>query len=72
MILDKIILVFYRAPTMNAHRWFSAPNVDGTHGAEGGLPEWLSAEELLATDAYDALHEFPSRFDDLWVKLQGI
>ncbi|MBN3729329.1 hypothetical protein [Burkholderia sp. Tr-20390] len=68
---DVIVIVFYSTPTMNEHRWFSAPNVAGGHGAEGGLPAWLSAEELLATDAYDALHEFPFRFAELWENLQS-
>ncbi|ABO60187.1 hypothetical protein LA345_36810 (plasmid) [Burkholderia vietnamiensis] len=71
-LLDRIVLVFYRKPTTNGHRWFAAPRVDGSHGAEGVLPAWLAAEELLATDAYDALHEFPFRFDDLWGHLQSI
>ncbi|CAJ6617344.1 Uncharacterised protein [Burkholderia pseudomallei] len=66
---DRIMVVFYRTPTTSEHRWFCAPNVDGSHGAEGGLPAWLSAEELLATDAYDALHEFPFRFGELWTNL---
>lgn len=70
MLRDRITVVFYRKPTMNQHRWFTAPNVDGSRGAEGGLPAGLSAEELLAADAYDALHEFPSRFGDLWAELQ--
>ncbi|MCA8050692.1 hypothetical protein [Burkholderia arboris] len=68
---DKVMVVFYRAPTTNEHRWFSAPNVDGSHGAEGDLPAWLSAEELLASDAYDALHDFQFRFDELWLNLQS-
>ncbi|MEX3555971.1 MAG: hypothetical protein VB131_05065 [Burkholderia gladioli] len=68
---DRIMVVFYRTPTTDEHRWFSAPNVDGSRGAEGGLPARLSAEELLATDAYDALHEFPFRFDELWANLQS-
>ncbi|WP_240202933.1 hypothetical protein [Burkholderia sp. LMG 13014] len=71
MVLDSIVIVFYRTPMMNAHRWFSAPSVDGGHGVEASLPDWLSAEELLSTDAYDALHGFPSRFGELWVNLQN-
>ncbi len=70
VVLDSIIVVFYRAPTAFGRAGFSALKVDGSHGVEGGLPEWLSGEELIATDAYDSLHEFPSRFANLWTKLQ--
>ncbi|HEP6431461.1 TPA: hypothetical protein VDB83_005793 [Burkholderia cenocepacia] len=66
---DAVIVLFYRAPTTNAHRWFSAPAVDGSGSTEGSLPARLSAEQLLATDAYDALHEFPIRFGELWERL---
>lgn len=64
-----ILIEFCRKPVSNGH-WFSAPSVDGGHGVEGGLPDGLSAEASLAADAYDALHEFPSRFGDLWDTLQ--
>ncbi|WP_082404718.1 hypothetical protein [Achromobacter sp. 2789STDY5608633] len=70
-ILGNIILVFYRAPTTYSQNGFSALKVDGSHGVEGGLPAGLSGEELVAADAYDALHDFPTRFADLWKKLQN-
>ncbi|WP_334043701.1 hypothetical protein [Burkholderia ambifaria] len=66
---DTVMVWFYRTPTMNMHRWFYAPSVDGSHSAEGGLPAWISAEQMLATDAYDALHEFPFRFGGIWADL---
>jgi hypothetical protein len=70
LVLERVVLIFVRAPVVDPAWWFSAASVDGGHGVEGGLPDGLSAHELVATDAYDALHEFPSRFDALWSELQ--
>lgn len=59
-------LVFYARPEthtrVGADGWFAAKKVDGTEGASGGLPADLTGAQVLASDAYDALHTFQARF----------